>query len=105
MSPLTTDQAIGGILSWTLNTLEPDYSPNKAGQAYVELYQQEWRTKLVLTPQTAAAATFRGFQGQYQVNIKKGQQTLGRFSFELEGDMSFECVRDIILGTLDCVQS
>ena len=98
-------QGIGGVLSWTLNTLEPDYSPNKAGEAYVRLYQQEWRTKLAVTPQTSTTATFTGFQGQYQVNIKKNQQTLGELSFKLEGDIRFDCVRDIILGSLDCVQS
>ena len=95
-------QAVAGILSWKTNTLDTENSPNKAGQAYINLYHQEWRSDLVLRPTLSDTVAFRGFQGQYEVRIKRDDLVLARLEFTLEGDRSFDCVADIILDTIIC---
>ena len=95
-------QAVAGILSWKTNTLDTENSPNKAGQAYINLYHQEWRSDLVVRPTLSDTVAFRGFQGQYEVRIKRDDLVLARLEFTLEGDRSFDCVADIILDTIIC---
>ena len=94
--------AVAGILSWRTNTLEADNTPNKAGQAYINLYHQEWRSDQVLRPAQSNTAAFRGFRGGYEVRIKRGDQVLAEMEFTLEGDRTFDCVADIILETIIC---
>ena len=95
-------QAVAGILSWKTNILDTENSPNKAGQAYINLYHQEWRSDLVVRPTLSDTVAFRGFQGQYEVRIKRDDLVLARLEFTLEGDRSFDCVADIILDTIIC---
>ena len=95
-------QAVAGILSWKTNTLSSDNTPNKAGQAYINLYHQEWRSDLVLRPTQTDTAAFRGFRGGYMVRIKRGDQLMAQIQFYLEEDISFECVADPVLETIIC---
>ena len=95
-------QAVAGILSWKTNTLETDNTPNKAGQAYINLYHHQWRSDQVLGPTQSNSAGFRGFHGGYTVRIKRGDQVLADLEFTLEGDRTFDCVADLILETIIC---
>ena len=94
--------AVEGILSWRTNTLEADNTPNKAGQAYINLYHQEWRSDQVLRPTQSDSAVFRGFRGGHEMRIKRGDQVLAKMEFTLDGDRTFDCVADIILETIIC---
>ena len=85
------------ILSWRTNTLNEDNTPNKAGEAYVKLYQEEWRSSLTLTP-INNRVEFRGFCGDYNVKIIKGDQQLTEIQFRLEDDISVDCIADLLGG-------
>ena len=88
-------KAIHGILSWRTNTLNDDNTPNKAGQAYIKLYQEEWRSSQTLIPTDNSNVEFRGFLGDYNVKIKKGNQELAEVQFRLDDDISFDCISDL----------
>ena len=95
-------EAVAGILSWRTDTLDTENCPNKAGQAYINLYHQEWRSDLVLRPAQSNTAAFRGFHGQYEVRIKRGDLVLASLDFTLQADTSFDCVADLLLETIIC---
>ena len=57
-----------GILQWSLNILDEDFSPNLAGNAYTELYQREWRSSALVAGSQAGVET-RGFRGDYTVRL------------------------------------
>ena len=81
--------------------MKEDNLPNKAGQAYIKLYQEEWRSSQVLLPTDPTTLAFRGFKGDYTVKIKQKEQELSEIQFKLEDDVSFDCVSDL-LGGLFC---
>ena len=91
-----------GIVSWKTNTLTADLTPNKAGLAYINLYHEEWRSSQLLVPDQQTEAAFRGFRGDYSINIKKNGEVLTAIEFPLDGDVSFECVSE--LGSLNCLR-
>ena len=57
-----------GILQWSLNILDEDFTPNLAGNAYTELYQREWRSSALVAGSEAGVET-RGFRGDYTVRL------------------------------------
>ena len=75
--------------------------PNKAGEAYMKLYHEEWRSSHIFVPTDPSTVTFRGFKGDYTVKIKQNQQELSVIQFKLEDDITFDCVSDL-LGSLLC---
>ena len=83
-------------MSWRTNTLNDAHSPNKAGQAYVKLYQEEWRSSQTLIPTDSSRVEFRGFLGDYIVKIKRGNQELAEVQFRLDDDISFDCISDLL---------
>ena len=86
-------KAIEGIVSWRTNTLDDDQNPNKAGEAYIKLYQEEWRTSQELAvSQSTAAASFSGFRGDYTVRIMRDGTEIKNLRFTLEENISFKCV-------------
>ena len=96
-------QSIHGILSWTMNTLDENNIPNKAGEAYINLYNQQWRSSQLITPTTdSTSVAFRGFHGDYEVVIKRNSDILGQFNFNLDQDLNFDCIEDLILGSIQC---
>ena len=64
-------------------------TPNKAGDAYINLYHNDWRSSQTLQPTTASE--FRGFMGDYNINIKKGGQTIETITFNLNQDTVIDC--------------
>ena len=95
-------QAVRGILSWKTNTLDTDDTPNKAGEAWRQLYHSEWRSDQVITPDLDTEAAFRGFHGGYNVRIKRLERVLADLEFQLAEDKIFDCISDPILETIDC---
>ena len=95
-------KAVEGIVGWRTNTLDVDNNPNKAGQAYIQLYQQEWRSSQDLAvSQSAAAASFSGFRGDYTVRvIGQDDVEINSIKFTLDEDISFKCVNN----GLDCTK-
>ena len=76
--------------------------PNKAGEAYMRLYHEEWRSTGSFRPKEAEFAVFRGFIGEYRVKIMRNDQVLTDFTFDLRDDTAVDCMHDIILDQLDC---
>ena len=95
-------KAVEGIVGWRTNTLDVDNNPNKAGQAYIQLYQEEWRTsqELAVSPSTAAAS-FSGFRGDYTVRIMRDGTEMKDIKFTLEENISFKCVLNG-LASINC---
>jgi len=88
-----SQEGIFGIVSWKSTTLDsPDYLPNKAGEAYMKLYHEEWRSSAVVVPSSSNVETFRGFEGDYRIVMKKDGDILADFTIPLVGDSSLECV-------------
>ena len=83
-------------MSWRTNTLDADNTPNKAGEAYVTLYQEEWRSSQTLIPTDNSRVEFRGFLGDYNVKIKRNNQELAEVQFRLDDDISFQCFSDLL---------
>ena len=81
--------------------MKEDNTPNKAGEAYIKLYHDEWRSSQSVLPTDPSKAEFRGFRGEYEVKIIRGDQELSEIRFKLEDDISFECISDL-LGGLFC---
>ena len=96
-------KAVEGIVSWKTNTLDGDNKPNKAGQAYIKLYQEDWRSTQELVPSQSAAASFSGFRGDYTVRIKKDGVVLSNIQFTLRENMSFKCVNNS--NSLNCSEN
>ena len=66
----------GGLLRF-------DFSKKPAYDMLVELFQHRWRTELTLTADGQGCAEFRGFEGDYAVEIvKNGHTAPGRFRLE-----------------------
>ena len=68
----------------------------------MDLYHEEWRTNQTITPTESSSAKFRGFHGNYEVAIKRDDNILGQFNLNLDKSLTFDCVEDIILGSIEC---
>ena len=92
-------------MSWRTNTLDDDDNPNKAGEAYIKLYQEEWRTsqELAVAVSQSAPVSFSGFRGDYTVRISGQDGTeINNIKFTLDENISFKCVND--LASLNCTK-
>ena len=79
--------------------------PNKAGEAYMTLYNEEWRSTQTIQPtleDVDAGVRFRGFLGDYNIQIKRDNKVLGSLQFNLDQDTTFDCIQDVILDILEC---
>ena len=85
-----------------MDTLDQENVPNKAGEAWVQLYHSEWRSNLVIRPTQKTTAAFRGFRGGYTARIKRGEQVFGELDFQLDGDKTIDCFEDFFLETIEC---
>ena len=75
---------------WRLNILDENNLANNAGKAYVNLYHGEWRTNEIMSvdPQ---GLELRGFKGDYSLELKRGEEILDTFEFNLIEDLEIEC--------------
>lgn len=97
-------KAVEGIVSWRTNTLDGENKPNKAGEAYIKLYQEEWRTSQELAVSPSTTASFSGFRGDYTVRIMKDGSVAKEIKFTLDGNISIRCVKDgLDLDSLNCI--
>lgn len=76
--------------------------PNKAGEAYMKLYNEKWRSKETIQPHQSDYVIFRGFDGTYKIQIMENQNILTELDISLTEPMSVDCVKDIVLQNLDC---
>ena len=96
-------KAVEGIVSWRTNTLDDDNNPNKAGETYIKLYQEEWRSSQVLAVSQSAAASFSGFRGDYTIRIiGQDDMEINNIKFTLDENISFKCVNDF--ASLNCTK-
>ena len=68
-----------------MNTWDDEANvPNKAGEAYMKLYNEEWRSTQTIQPTIDDIDTgvrFRGFLGDYKIQIKKDNRVWGTIQF------------------------
>ena len=81
---------------------EETSSPNKAGEAYINLYNEEWRSSQNLLPDSSGFVDFRGFLGDYNILIRKNDQILSDLQFSLDQDITFDCIYDPIINQINC---
>ena len=79
-------------------------SPNKAGEAYMNLYNKEWRTNEIIASSISGTLELRGFLGDYTMNILENDVSLGEFQFCLDDSVTIECIKDIILNQIECTE-
>ena len=89
-------QAIEGILMWRLNILdELTNEPNKAGEEYMRLVNEEWRSSQLVAPtypgEDMATFAFRGFKGQYRLALLVGGVEGGQGEGLVEEDTNIHC--------------
>ena len=76
--------------------------PNKAGEAYLRLYNEEWRSTGSLSPGQDTASV-RGFLGDYRIRILREDHVLADFQTSLGGeDLAIDCIHDIVMDQMDC---
>ena len=96
-------QSIHGIISWRMTTWDDSSnSPNKAGEAYINLYHKEWRTNEITAASATGTVELRGFLGDYTITILENEMSLGDFQFSLDANVSIDCIKDIILNKIEC---
>ena len=90
-------EGVGGMLMWNFGKegqheiVNPaTIEPNAAGQVYLRLYHQEWRTKEMLEGSNGNFQ-FRGFKGAYNLKLREGNKLLKEWNMELEKDTT-SCV-------------
>ena len=70
--------------------------PNKAGEAYIKLYHDDWRTSIVIFPTNSNSVDFRGFHGDYDIKIMKDWQVVSQLQFNLKDDTVIDCNTDMV---------
>ena len=79
---------------WQLNILDDTTDlPNKAGETYQRLYQEEWRSSQLIQARPEGI-TFRGFHGDYSIKLLQGSDVLTEAEFSLDGDLEITCSGD-----------
>lgn len=97
-------EGIEGIMMWGFmkefgSLVDADSVPNKAGEAYINLYHNEWRTNLVL-PAEGTELNFRGFRGDYELAIIEGSTGNSyTYKFTVDEDTDVSCD---ITGDFSC---
>ena len=77
-------------------------SPNKAGQAYLRLYNEEWRSTGGLSPAAEDTTSLRGFLGDYRIRILRDDHVLADFQTSLEDNMEIDCIHEVLADQIDC---
>ena len=54
----------------------------------------------MVVPSSSDVETFRGFEGDYRITMKKNGDIVADFTFPLVGDSSMECV--YVIDKLEC---
>ena len=71
--------------------------PNKAGEAYIKLYQDDWRTWEFMIPTNSSHIEFRGFHGDYNIKIYNQDWIIeSQFQFNLKDDIVIDCDKDMV---------
>ena len=77
--------------------VNPDMTPNKAGEAYQRLYHEEWRSSGIIAPTSTSDSqtnfSFRGFKGKYDFSLVKNGETIFFGEYELLEDADLMCIK------------
>ena len=96
-------QPVHGILAWRMTTWDDDTkSPNKAGQAYLRLYNEEWRSTGSLSPGAEDTASLRGFLGDYRIRILRDDHVLADFQTTVKENVEIDCIHELLADKIDC---
>ena len=88
---------------WNMNILDEETDlPNKAGETYQRLYNEEWRSSQLLE-ELSEENSFRGFMGQYKMKLLHGSEVLAEVDFSLENDIEIVCQGSY--QSIDCVKN
>ena len=69
------------------------YLPNKAGETYMKLIHEEWKTKFMTQIKNGKDHyDLRGFMGDYTLKIMKESTILDEFEFKLDSDLDIFCI-------------
>jgi len=92
-------ESINGFLMWHFsngkdsNIVDTDtFTTNLAGEKYISLYHEEWRTNATLEDQGTeneneiATFSFRGFKGDYNIKLMDGDNELKSWTLNLDED-------------------
>ncbi|XP_023333584.1 uncharacterized protein LOC111705317 isoform X1 [Eurytemora carolleeae] len=98
-------EGVEGIMMWGFqrdyfSLVENDLTPNKAGEAYIRLFHEEWRSNMVV-PGEQNQFDFRGFRGDYAISILSGDGVLvDDLRFTVDQDTELTCT--LTNGQLTC---
>ncbi|XP_023333585.1 uncharacterized protein LOC111705317 isoform X2 [Eurytemora carolleeae] len=99
------EEGVEGIMMWGFqrdyfSLVENDLTPNKAGEAYIRLFHEEWRSNMVV-PGEQNQFDFRGFRGDYAISILSGDGVLvDDLRFTVDQDTELTCT--LTNGQLTC---
>ena len=86
-------QAVEGIMMWNLNIIsEETGQPNKAGEEYMRLYHEEWRSNNLLTPEEEGGFYYRGFMGNYTLRLLWRGEEVGKIEVKVDEDKDLVCM-------------
>ena len=71
--------------------------PNAAGDVYLRLYKDTWRTEVTLNV-TDSPVSIRGFKGDYTINVKQNDVLLKTKMFTL-GSSGKDVTIDLSVGS------
>ena len=93
-------------MNWLCDELlDENNLPNKAGEAHIRLFHEEWMTKMTIhADSNEDGYFFRGFMGDYNLKILRGSTIIGEIEFKLDNDMEILCVGEGS-STIICNQS
>ena len=83
-------------MSWLCDELlDSNNLPNKAGEAYIRLFHEEWMTKMTIQAyRNEDGYFFKGFMGDYNLKILQGSTIIGEIEFKLDHDLEIFCIGD-----------
>ena len=109
-------KGIFGIVAWRQTTFDfVGKAPNVAGEAYLRLYNDQWRTsgdmrflvKILynsfpglVTPAESGSVEIRGFKGDYSIQVRRGAEELAELAVSLTEDKEVTCAYQA--GAMDC---
>jgi len=87
-----SQEGIFGIVAWKQTTYDfVSKTPNVAGEAYLRLYNDQWRTTGLVTPTESSSVEIRGFKGDYTIQVRRGAEELAEVAVSLTEDMEVTC--------------
>lgn len=75
-------------------------APNAAGEAYLRLYNEQWRSSGLVTPTESGSVEIRGFMGDYTIQVRRGPEVMAEVVISLAEDTEVTCAYQA--GALSC---